>query len=367
MGPSGLVFNSRDPPFSLIRCGHNMRRQDIIGFFRRLLGTSQILGRLDWIEMQLSQLAGNRTTGSAPAGLLSATAKLEILPGTPYSKYETPIEYLPSRDFQPRWGYAKPRIHSLCAWFAEYLDDYRNILADMSANKVDLANIPRDFNERNLPSPAWCGVPYSPFDGAALYTLIKKFRPKRYHEIGSGISTCFAYKAIAEHCPGAAITSIDPEPRAAIDTICTRVIRDGLETCNLEIFEELEANDILFFDGSHRAFMNSDVTVFLIDVLPRLKPGVLVHVHDIFLPYDYPDSFKHWYWNEQYLLAVYLMNARHRIRPVFPTNFVCREPSFAPWFRAPLIDLGSANDGWLGGGAMWFTHLQNYPSGQFLQ
>lgn len=342
-----------------------MHRQDVIRFLRRLLGTSHILDRLDRIEMQFSQLAGNRTTGTDTVSLFSDTEKLEILPGTPYSKYATPIEYPPSRDFRPRWGYTKPCIPSLHAWFAEFLDDYKNILSDMSANRADLASIPRDFAEHNLPSPAWCGVPYSPFDGAALYTLIKKFRPRRYHEIGSGISTCFAYKAIAEHCPGTAITSIDPEPRASIDAICTRVIRNGLETCDLDIFAELEANDILFFDGSHRAFMNSDVTVFLIDVLPRLKPGVLVHVHDIFLPYDYPDSFKHWYWNEQYLLAVYLMNARHRIRPVFPTNFVCREPSFAPWFRAPLIDLGSANDGWLGGGAMWFTHLKNHPSGQF--
>jgi hypothetical protein len=95
----------------------------------------------------------------------------------------------------------------------------------------------------------------------------------------------------------------------------------------------------------------------MIDVLPRLKPGVVIHVHDIALPWDYADYFKNWYWNEQYLLAVYLMNARQRIDAIFPTHFVCREPSFDDWFADPLIDFGGErNQSWKGGGSMWFTH-----------
>jgi len=101
--------------------------------------------------------------------------------------------------------------------------------------------------------------------------------------------------------------------------------------------------------------MNSDVTVFFIDILPRLKPGVIVHIHDIMLPYDYPDSFKHLYWNEQYMLAVYMMGHMGRLVPLAPTAFICRDTEFAAELREPMIDLGPYNDGWLGGGAMWFT------------
>ena len=119
---------------------------------------------------------------------------------------------------------------------------------------------------------------------------------------------------------------------------------------------QLEAGDILFFDGSHRAFMNSDVTVFFIDVLPRIKPGVIVHIHDIALPWDYGEFFKNWYWNETYMLAVYMMGHKHRIKPIAPTAFICRDVAFEAELVGPLIDLGRYNDGWKGGGAMWFTH-----------
>ncbi len=85
---------------------------------------------------------------------------------------------------------------------------------------------------------------------------------------------------------------------------------EGLETCDLARFDQLQPGDILFLDCSHRVFMNSDVTVFMIDVLPRLRPGVPVHVHDIVLPWDYPDMFTNWYWSEAYILAAYLIGAR---------------------------------------------------------
>ena len=97
----------------------------------------------------------------------------------------------------------------------------------------------------------------------------------------------FARHAIRTGNLKTTIMSIDPKPRAEIDSLCDRVMRLPLELCDLNLFRELEPGDILFFDGSHRIFANSDVTVFFIEVLPRLKPGVLVHVHDIFLPADY--------------------------------------------------------------------------------
>ncbi|MBY0610683.1 MAG: class I SAM-dependent methyltransferase [Beijerinckiaceae bacterium] len=282
---------------------------------------------------------------------------LSILPGTPYSQYAIPLEYQPSRDLQPRWGTLKPPIPELNAWFKTFTHDYE-ALFDLMRDKVrNLADIPLDFDEANLPLPAWRGVPYCPFDAVTLYTIIQKYRPKRYLEIGSGVTTCYAYKSIKDGGLDTVITSIDPQPRAKIDSICDHIIRDGLETCDLTIFDTLEPNDILFFDGSHRSFMNSDVTVFFIDILPRLKPGVIVHIHDIPLPWDYDTMFVNWYWNEAYMLAVYLMGRKERIVPIAATAFMCRDDAFQSQFERPMLDFGLGNDFWKGGGAMWFTHI----------
>ena len=103
--------------------------------------------------------------------------------------------------------------------------------------------------------------------------------------------------------------------------------------------------------------MNSDVTVFFIDILPRIKPGVVIHIHDINLPYDYPDSFKEWYWNEQYLLAVYLMASMEKVIPLLPTTFICRSEKLKALISENFVSLGSAerDESWFGGGSFWFT------------
>jgi hypothetical protein len=314
---------------------------------------SRLVPRVRRVADWLARMAGEE---SLPSEVKPPLHDLEILPGTPYSRYATPLEYLPSRSFAPRWGASHPPIPELETWFRAHAPAYHALIQENRVSARALAGIPIEFDESNLPSPAWHGVPYAPFDSATLYTMVRKYRPRTYLEIGSGITTCFAHRAIGDAGIDTRIVSIDPEPRASIDAICATVIRDGLETCDLSIFEALAANDILFFDGSHRSFMNSDVTVFFIDILPRLKPGVVVHIHDIMLPYDYPDSFKHWYWNEQYLLAVYLMGNIDRLIPLGPTAFICRDQEFVSDLAEPMLDLGHYNDGWRGGGAMWFTH-----------
>jgi hypothetical protein len=296
---------------------------------------------------------------------LSEASRYPQLPGTPYSQVAIPLEYPPSRDLQPRWGSTRPAITFFADWFDTR--DYRPLLDGVRAAADELQDIPKLFDPVNLPEPAWLGVPIAPFDAAAIYMMVKRYRPRRYIEIGSGISTFFAHRAMTKYRIGTEIISIDPQPRAEIDAICTHMIRDGLETCDLSIFDSMQPGDILFMDGSHRTFMNSDVTVFMIDVLPRLKPRVIVHLHDIMLPYDYPNMFTNWYWSEQYMLAVYMMNAADRIEPLFPTAFVCRHPRYEDFFVTPLVDLGESNDGWRGGGSMWFTHTQPLKSPNPLQ
>jgi hypothetical protein len=278
--------------------------------------------------------------------------------GQEISQVAIPLEYPPSRDLQPRWGSTRPPIAFLADWFDTY--DYQPLLDDVHAAARELLDIPKHFDPVNLPEPAWIGAPFTPLDAVAIYMMVKRYRPRRYIEIGSGLSTCFAYKAITAHRIGTDIISIDPQPRAEIDAICAQTIRDGLETCDLSIFDSMEPGDILFMDGSHRTFMNSDVTVFMIDVLPRLKPGVVVHVHDILLPYDYPLCYTDWYWSEQYMLAVYMMNAADRIEALFPIAFVCHHPRYAEFLAVPPpVDLGeSKNREWRDGSSMWFTHTQ---------
>jgi predicted O-methyltransferase YrrM len=280
---------------------------------------------------------------------------LEVLPRTPFSRFAMPLEHRPSRDLTPRWGASCPPIRQLEDWFRAHAAAYHALIREIRVSARALKGILVEFDPARPTEPAWHGVPYAPFDAAVLYTMIRTYRPAIYLEIGSGITTCFAHRAIRDSGLSTRIISIDPEPRARIDSICNSVIRAGLEVCDLEVFSRLQANDIVFFDGSHRSFMNSDVTVFFIDVLPSLKPGVIVHIHDVMLPYDYPDWAKNWYWNEQYMLAVYLMGHMPRLAPLAPTAFICSDPEFAAELREPMIDLGPYNDGWLGGGAMWFT------------
>jgi hypothetical protein len=173
-------------------------------------------------------------------------------------------------------------------------------------------------------------------DAVALYCFMAQWRPRRYIEVGSGNSTKFVHQAIVDHDLATEVTSIDPNPRAEIDHLCSHVVRSRLEDIDLAIFDELEAGDVCFIDGSHRCFTNSDTTVALIDVLPRLVPGVNVHIHDIFLPWDYPPQMNDWYYSEQYVVAAYLLGGQ-MFEVVLPNFFICLEPSLhellAPFWR----------------------------------
>lgn len=329
-------------------------RATIINWIRRAFGTKQIFDRLERIEREFRAV---REDTSATPG-----CALDILPGTEYSRYAIPLDYQPSRAFAPRYGYSHEKIDALEQWFTAHNGEYEKFLDYMRT--LSVGHIPISLSAGAPLAPAWVGGPICAFDSLALYAMVQKHAPKTYIEIGSGMTTCFARQAIKDAGLNTKIISIDPEPRREINAICDNVIRDGLENCDLSAFDRLEAGDILFFDGSHRSFMNSDVTVFFIDVLPRIKSGVIVHIHDINLPWDYPDSFKYWYWNEQYMLAVYMMMGREQLNPIFPTCWVCRGMSLGSDKLPNFVDLGSteANLSWKGGGSMWFTKRTNNQS-----
>jgi hypothetical protein len=173
--------------------------------------------------------------------------------------------------------------------------------------------------------PHWINGMMPALDGVAIYGFMVTHKPNIYMEIGSGNSTKFARKAIIDHDLDTKIVSIDPTPRADIDEICDEIIRKPLEDADLQIFDSLNSDDILYIDSSHRVFMNSDATTIFLDILPRLNSGILVEIHDVTLPYDYPSDWIDRYYSEQYLLAAYLLAKGSMFNIILPNTFISHD------------------------------------------
>jgi hypothetical protein len=254
----------------------------------------------------------------------------------------------------PRYGHGRPPHALLARQFDARRETYRQRLQAIAELGPWLARIPLDRPTNGEPSPYWRNSWLPALDAAALYGFVAAGAPQRYVEIGSGVSTLFARRAIRDHGLPTEITSIDPQPRAEVDAACDVVVRMPLEKTPLSLFEELSPGDILFVDSSHQAFMNSDVTVVFLDILPRLKPGVIVHLHDVWLPYDYPERWKHWYFNEHYLLAAVLLAAPQRYDVLLPCMFVSIHPKLRELLAPLWDDLGIVGHP-THGGSFWMV------------
>jgi SAM-dependent methyltransferase/thymidine kinase len=148
-------------------------------------------------------------------------------------------------------------------------------------------------------------------DALAYYCIIRHFQPKVVIEIGSGWSTRLAARAALRNGQTSVI-AIDPRPSEALlsgfDGLTT-LRAERVEQIELDFFSQLSANDVLFVDSSHVSKLGGDVNFLFLEVLPRLRPGVIVHVHDVFLPAEYPRDWvveKGRFWTEQYLLQAFL-------------------------------------------------------------
>jgi hypothetical protein len=248
---------------------------------------------------------------------------------------------------RPRYGDGKPPHSQLYRLIDMNRIVYRDRLESFLGFKDWLVTLPVK-NGGSVEEPFWNNGWLEGMDSVALYSLLCLNNPAKYLEVGSGYSTKFARRAIRDHNLRTRITSIDPHPRAEIDAICDTVIRRPLEDVDLAVFDELGPGDILFVDGSHRCLTNSDVSVFFLDILPRLRGGAFVHFHDIFLPYDYPSGWAERYYSEQYLLAVHLLAEGGRCEIVLPNSFVSSEPDLSGILSALWDDPrmhGVARDG----------------------
>lgn len=156
------------------------------------------------------------------------------------------------------------------------------------------------------PEPRWRQSWFPRLDAAAAYALVLGSRPGRIVEVGSGHSTRFLARAARDQGPAVAITCIDPAPRASLKGLPIDWRREVLGPGHLPLFAGLGAGDIAFFDSSHLLWPGTDVDLILNRILPSLAPGVLVHVHDVFLPDPYPADWAWRGYTEQLGLGGYL-------------------------------------------------------------
>lgn len=199
---------------------------------------------------------------------------------------------------------------------------------------------------------------FSWLDARALFVLLRAWQPQRVIEVGSGYSSLLVADVIRRWLAGRTeFTCIEPYPRAFLRagvSGITRLLEQEVQRVPLATFSELRRGDVLFIDSSHVAKTGSDVNYLYFEVLPRLAAGVRIHVHDIFLPHDYPPQWvldENRSWNEQYVVRALLMYSS-----AFRVEFGC---SYA-FHRFPdlvLDALASPQGHAFGGGSLWFTKI----------
>jgi hypothetical protein len=217
-------------------------------------------------------------------------------------------------------------------------DDYRTSAGDYLAN-----------------TRAGFGPGYPQFDSRTLFYMLREHKPAKYLEVGSGLSTYYATLAAvrnaAEGSP-LAISCIEPYPFDALTALPDfELIRGFAQDVPVSRFEQLEAGDLLFIDSSHALKIDSDVAYLFLEVLPRLKPGVFVHIHDVPLPYNVPFPADTWlfgerwpvYWNEAMVVQTFLaFNSAFEILLSTPlvrhddeAFLVARFPDYVPVAKDP--------------------------------
>jgi len=155
-------------------------------------------------------------------------------------------------------------------------------------------------------------------DAFSLYAMIRLWKPKRIIEVGCGASSCVILDSCEALKLNAEITFIEPYPELLLsylrpgDQTAAKITKEFIQDVPLDLFARLEENDILFIDTSHVSKLGSDVNFIFFEILPVLRKGVIVHFHDIFYPFEYPEEWVRTgtFWNEAYLLRAFLMYNR---------------------------------------------------------
>jgi len=245
-------------------------------------------------------------------------------------------------DFKPRYGHGQSAHALLYELINKNRSIYSDILNEALQYKQVFQGIKKMNEENDEIKPVYNNEFLPGLDIIGIYTIISKFRPNTYIEVGSGNSTKVAYKAIKDNELNTKLISIDPAPRAEIDQLADKIIRKPFENTDFDFIYSLKENDILFIDNSHRILPNSDSMVFYLEVLPKLPKGVIVHIHDIYLPYDYPQVMCDRFYSEQYGLAMYLLANSTKYQTILPNYFISEDKELSsilnPIWQHPNLD-----------------------------
>ena len=189
---------------------------------------------------------------------------------------------------EPIFAEARPRGADVLAAIESFAGDLRRIAGGEGPARFDQDWFPR-------------------LDAAAAYAIVRRERPTRIVEIGSGHSTRFLARAVVDERLPTRITCIDPAPRADLRRLTVEHVPVLLKDADPALFANLGRGDVLFIDSSHIAMPGTDADRLILDVLPRLRSGTLIHVHDITLPYAYPAEWGWRGYNEQIAVGALLL------------------------------------------------------------
>lgn len=254
-------------------------------------------------------------------------------------------------EFKPRYGHGMPPHSQLYDIVNANRAQYAEILQEANMHASVFQSWKEKSQEQSTMMPAYNNDFLPGLDMIAIYTMIQKYKPSKYVEVGSGNSTKVAFQAI-QNLPNTEIISIDPQPRAEIDQLATTIIRKPFEDIDFDFLFSLQANDILFIDNSHRILPNSDAMVFFLEVLPKLAKGVIVHIHDIYLPYDYPQFMCDRFYSEQYGLAMFLLANSEKYQTILPNYFISEDPQLSA-IVAPIFEHSNLRNVERHGGSFW--------------
>jgi Methyltransferase domain len=204
---------------------------------------------------------------------------------------------------------APPRYDSLVPRFAAAEPEMRQWLARAGAYRDAFAAI----GHEPPPAPRWNQDWFPGLDAAMAYTKLREQRFGRVIEVGSGHSTRFMARAIADGALTTRLTAIDPQPRADLAGLPIELHRKTVQEYGLAPFADLTPADAVFIDSSHILMPGTDVDMLLSTVLPSLARGTFVHVHDIVLPDGYPPEWEWRGYNEQNALAPLLSAGAFKI------------------------------------------------------
>jgi predicted O-methyltransferase YrrM len=195
---------------------------------------------------------------------------------------------------QPLFGAAEPRFREVVRDIERFAEDLAGIDAGAGPARFDQGWFPR-------------------LDAAAAYVIVRTRNPAHIIEIGSGHSTRFLAQAVQDGGLGTEVVSIDPAPRANLAQLRVTHVPRLLAEVDPAILAGLGAGDVLFIDSSHIAMPGTDVDRLFLDILPRLPTGLLVHVHDVFLPDRYPAEWAWRGYNEQLLVGALLQGGGYEL------------------------------------------------------